>query len=110
MIDIRNETIIRLEDVRAHLPSSRRGKYLSKAVAFRWASKGVSGVLLETVKVGGARYTSVEALQRFVDALNPAQQVGPPRGSIAAPTKSPCPAARQSAAQRAGTELTQLGV
>ncbi len=31
----------------------------------RWRLRGVHGVQLETVLVGGRRYTSVEALERF---------------------------------------------
>jgi hypothetical protein len=71
MIDVAKETLIRPEDVRDYLPSSRRGKKLSKAICFRWAKRGVGGVLLETIKVGGARLTSVEAVHRFVQAQNP---------------------------------------
>jgi len=70
MIDIETERLIRLEDVRDFLPSSRKGKRLSKSVPFRWAARGVKGVILETLRVGGARYTSVQAVQRFVEALN----------------------------------------
>ncbi len=32
---------------------------------FRWQSRGVSGVKLQTVRIGGRRYVSREALQRF---------------------------------------------
>ena len=70
MIDVTQERMIRLEDVRNHLPSNRRGKQLSKGVIFRWALHGVRGVMLETIRVGGARLTSIEALQRFVAAQN----------------------------------------
>ena len=49
----------------------------SKAVAFqtlhRWATKGCSGVVLETIFVGGSRCTSTEALQRFFDAVTEAR-------------------------------------
>lgn len=70
MIDVQSEQLIRLEDLRNFLPSCRRGKKLSRAIAFRWASVGVRGVRLETIKVGGARFTSVEAIVRFVAAQN----------------------------------------
>lgn len=36
---------------------------------WRWHSKGIAGVRLETVCMGGTRYTSAEALQRFFDAV-----------------------------------------
>ncbi len=37
---------------------------------WRWHRHGVKGVQLETVVIGGRRYTSVEALQRFVVRLS----------------------------------------
>jgi hypothetical protein len=49
MIDVSKETLIRIEDVRDYLPSCRRGKRLSKAIIYRWASTGVRGVHLETM-------------------------------------------------------------
>jgi hypothetical protein len=71
MIDLTTESLIRLHDVGNYIPSSRAGKRLGKAVAFRWALRGVRGTKLETLKVGGCRFTTVEAIQRFVAALNP---------------------------------------
>lgn len=61
MIDLLSETIIPISEVSKLLPSSRPGKKLNAATVFRWAQSG----RLETVKVGGARYTSREALARF---------------------------------------------
>jgi hypothetical protein len=40
-----------------------------------WIKRGVRGVRLEAVRVGGQWRTSAEALQRFYDALNPRQGV-----------------------------------
>ncbi|MBA4106830.1 MAG: hypothetical protein C0485_13840 [Pirellula sp.] len=36
----------------------------------RWRMRGVRGVKLETCLIGGTRYTSKEALQDFVDAID----------------------------------------
>lgn len=36
------------------------------ATLFRWAQKGCRGARLETVLIGGIRYTSREALDRFI--------------------------------------------
>ena len=36
------------------------------ATLFRWAQKGCRGTRLETILVGGIRYTSREALDRFI--------------------------------------------
>lgn len=100
MIDIRNEKLIRLEDLRDYLPSSRKGKKLGKAVCFRWAGRGARGVVLETIRVGGARLTSVEAIQRFVDAQNQA----PGQTTIAVGGKA------RALAKKAGDELTDRGI
>jgi hypothetical protein len=70
VIPFQHETIVPLLHIREHIPSARRGKRLSKGVIFRWAKKGVAGVVLETFKVGGSRFTSLEALQRFIDGQN----------------------------------------
>jgi hypothetical protein len=34
----------------------------------RWAMRGVRGRRLETVVIGGRRFTSVEAIRRFIDS------------------------------------------
>ena len=80
-IDLASETLIRLEDARDHVPSSRQGKKLSRAVVYRWALQGVGGVKLETVKIGGGRFTSVQAIQRFIRARtsSPIPRHGCPR-------------------------------
>lgn len=43
----------------------------------RWASIGIKGVKLETIRVGGRRLTSAEAFRRFVAACNDAPVVDP---------------------------------
>src|SRR5688572_7823242 len=62
MIDIENETIVPLGEVPRRLPSSRPGKKLSVVTVHRWAAKG----LLETVRIGGGRFTTLEAIRRMV--------------------------------------------
>ncbi|MCR9211960.1 MAG: DUF1580 domain-containing protein [bacterium] len=36
------------------------------STAWRWANRGVKGVKLETVSIGGKRLTSVQAVTRFL--------------------------------------------
>ena len=103
MIDVSCEKLIRLEDVRDYIPSGRRGKKLSKAVMYRWALKGVTGILLETVKVGGSRFTTVEAIERFISAQN-----GGP--SLPENTLPASPTQRKRAAERAGNQLAKYGI
>ncbi len=65
-IDLRNETVIALSEVPNHLPK-RNGKKTHYATVYRWALKGARGRILESTLIGGVRYTSLEALQRFLD-------------------------------------------
>jgi hypothetical protein len=49
------------------------------ATLWRWRTKGVRGVKLETVLIGGRRYVSRAALRQFIDAVTAAasQAEGP---------------------------------
>jgi hypothetical protein len=84
MIDLKSETVIRLADCPAYLPKAPSGRRLHKNALYRWVRAGVRGVRLEAISVGGILCTSVEALQRFCDALT-AQEfpnlVSPPQTS-----------------------------
>jgi hypothetical protein len=74
-IDIRSEKVIRLSDVRNHLPPNAKGRKMDKSVAFRRASKGLRGHRLEYLQQGGVRVTSLEAVQRFFKKLTHAAPV-----------------------------------
>jgi len=76
MIDTHVENLIPLSEARDHVPP-RRGHKVHRATLFRWAQRGLRGIKLETVKIGGARFTSLEALERFYDCLTQAQSVDP---------------------------------
>ena len=49
---------------------SGRGKRLHSSTIHRWATRGVRGVVLQTWRVGGTRYTSIQALNSFIDAIS----------------------------------------
>lgn len=67
MIDIEQETLLTLSAAAKRLPHGRAGKPVHVATLHRWAAPGgLQGVRLETIKIGGVRYTSVEALERFI--------------------------------------------
>jgi hypothetical protein len=54
---------------------------------FRWVSNGVRGRILETLTIGGRRYTSRKALERFCAAspeARPAQPALPSANFVAA--------------------------
>lgn len=75
MIDISNEQLIPLRDVPRHLPLRPRGPLHVSAV-YRWILRGIRGVRLESIRIGGTAYTSLEALQRFGDRLSSPGAVG----------------------------------
>ena len=64
---------------------SKAGRLLSTnpspATLWRWAARGVDGVKLETYKIGGRRYTTAEALDRFVARLNGPRSANEPQVS-----------------------------
>ncbi len=56
-----NESLLTLKAAAKLLPGNPH-----YATLFRWAQKGCRGRRLETILVGGIRYTSREALERFI--------------------------------------------
>ena len=78
MINLQTEQLLTLGDA-AKLCPGRGGKHPHLATLHRWASNGVgpSGakVTLETLKVGGIRVTSREAITRFILFRMPAGAV-----------------------------------
>jgi hypothetical protein len=83
VISITNETVIPFSTVGEYRPSSRVNKRVHASTAWRWAKAGckaVDGTMvkLESIRIGSATYTSVEALQRFADRLS-AQPENRPR-------------------------------
>lgn len=70
MIDTTNEILMALRDVPRCLPPRPNGKRLHISAVYRWTLRGVKGVRLETVKIGGTAYTSREAIQRFSERLS----------------------------------------
>lgn len=63
MIDLETESLVAVSEVPRELP---RRVHVSSV--WRWIKNGVRGVPLETILVGGRRYTSREALARFFEA------------------------------------------
>lgn len=99
MIDIATEEIFPLNDAPKHLPP-RRGKVIHVSTIHRWVQRGLKGIRLEVVQVGGSRHTSLPALQRFFDRL------GDPNTRPAVGNS----ASRDRAFAAAENELTQAGI
>ncbi|QDV73804.1 DUF1580 domain-containing protein [Botrimarina mediterranea] len=62
---LNGEQLVSLQEVPDYLPT-RRGKKVHITTIYRWVLKGVRGKVLESALLGGIRYTSLEALQRFL--------------------------------------------
>ncbi len=95
-IDIANETLL--------LPAkaTKRVGDVHVSTVVRWMATGVAGgsIKLESVKIGGKRYTSVEALERFAERCTT-----PDAEASSRSTRQ-----RDQAAANAGDELAAMGV
>lgn len=98
MIDIQTETLVPVNKIPSHFPGRPH-----LATCWRFIQRGCRGVKLETVLCGGKRFTSLEALQTFVE-----------RTTLAADGDSPAiastPSARRKAHERACAELDAAGI
>ena len=77
-IDISSEQMLSLSQASKYLPGRPHASSL-----WRWYRRGVRGVQLETAVIGGRRFTSVEALERFAAATTAAADGHP------APARTP---------------------
>lgn len=59
------EDVIPLRDVPNELP-----RRIDVSTVWRWAERGVGGIKLETVKIGGKKMTSRQAVSRFISATS----------------------------------------
>jgi hypothetical protein len=70
-IDALQEELLTLGQAAQHAkPGDRR---LAPSTIWRWYRKGIAGVKLETICIGGIRHTSFEALQRFFNGVTAAR-------------------------------------
>ena len=63
-----------LDEKRITLNTLAQQQDVSSATIWRWAQRGVRGVRLETFAIGGRRYTTKEAFERFVERTTQAAQ------------------------------------
>ncbi|MCH7727048.1 MAG: DUF1580 domain-containing protein [Planctomycetes bacterium] len=66
-----DEGLLPLAEAAKILPR-RRGRKVATSTLYRWAKRGLRGVCLEVVQVGGTTCTSRSALQRFFNRLTAA--------------------------------------
>jgi hypothetical protein len=69
MIDIASETLLSLPEAARLVPPGRYNKRPTLSTMLRWIQHGVGGVRLEAIRLGGRWVTSLQAMQRFSDAL-----------------------------------------
>lgn len=65
MTDLSQEHLVTVKQCRNEFPNRP-----SIPTIWRWMSSGVRGTVLESMNVGGRRYTSKEAIARFTNAIN----------------------------------------
>ena len=75
MIDMEREQLASFAEAARRVPSSRVGRQLHPNTIWRWAKRGLKAnngqrVHLETTRLGGSNFTSIEALGRFFAALD----------------------------------------
>lgn len=102
MIDIHSEKLRLLKDAANQLPNRPHVSTL-----WRWHKRGVRGIRLETVVIGGQRYTSSEAVQRFVDATTAAHDRG---AALPSTPINETLRRRRAAIERAERELAEAGI
>ncbi len=64
VVDLDNEEPLSLYQASRYLPDKP-----SHPTVYRYATRGISGVVLETLQLGKQRFTSKSAIQRFLDRL-----------------------------------------
>lgn len=94
-MSIESETLIPFQQARNEFPGRKR---VGNATLHRWRLQGVRGAVLETLVVGGQRFTSREAIRRFVEAQNQPQAAD--SGITAEQRQARSAAARASLASR----------
>ena len=103
-IEISKEALVSVGEIPSYVPrNARTRKKINLATPWRWIQRGCRGVKLETVLIGGKRYTSVEALQRFVERTTAAADG---TSTVTAST----PSARKKAHEKANRELDAAGI
>lgn len=68
MIDREKEAILSIRDAGDCFGTPKK---VNRSTIYRWVFKGIRGAKLETLVIGSQRYTSREAISRFIACQNP---------------------------------------
>jgi hypothetical protein len=94
---ILGETQIFLTQLPIHTPTGPGGRTIHYSTALRWVVRGVRGVKLDAIRLGGRWVTSLEALNRFATKLTKAGDADPtPTGDRPPDTDSSAPGSSES--------------
>jgi hypothetical protein len=104
IVSLLDENLLSLREAAQRIPGRVPGKPINVSQLHRWTSRGLNGVVLETVRLG-QKLTSIEALERFAAEVSRRRTGATPSHDHVSP-----PTRRQwiSAAQKAGEELDRL--
>lgn len=69
-INLATEKLLTYRDAIQQLLPASEGRSMDISTLHRWRAKGVGGIHLEAVRVGGRWCTTQQALQRFFEALS----------------------------------------
>lgn len=101
------------EALQSYIPLKSLADHLRCHVAtpYRWTSRGCRGVKLRYSQIGATRCTTREWLDEFFGRLTEAStNQGDPRDSAQSAVTPRTAARSESAAERAGRELTRRGI
>lgn len=108
-IDRQREQVIPIREVPRYVPSRSSGKRVALSTVWRWAMRQDDP--LETFATPGGRFTSVEAVNRFIDRISKAKGITDGAAVIATPsanTHRPSHNQQPDAAVEAGQRLQRL--
>ncbi len=88
------------------------GKRISVTTLWRWTVKGINGVTLEAIKLGGRYLTSTSAVERFGKKLSElgVQERGPRLNATLHTPRRRTDAQRQRDVGKAEAELQRAGI
>jgi hypothetical protein len=107
MSDLTSETLLSLPEAARRIPPGRNGRPTHISTLVRWITRGVKvrgvgTVRLEALRCSSRWLTSAEALGRFFSAQTPTL------GDTPALPRTPT--ARRRAADKAGEQLSKIGI
>lgn len=73
-IQLGRDKLLTFTEAASLIPKRRAGRKTHISTLYRWATRGIRGVVLESIKIGGTSCTSMEALQHFFERLSHGQQ------------------------------------